>query len=60
MNTGSSEDNYDTHDGCLCGLDHSAHEATPDHELPAAQGGVQGDQKPRRKKSDRTAVQGEA
>jgi hypothetical protein len=55
-------DEHEHVDGCLCGLDHSEHDATPDDDLPAAIGGVQGDPKPRirRRKSDRTAVGGEA
>lgn len=52
-----SDTDHDAHDGCLCGCDHAEHEATPDHELPAAQGGVQGDKKPRRPKADRTRVE---
>lgn len=52
-----SDTDHDAHDGCLCGCDHAEHEATPDHELPAAQGGVQGDRKPRRKKVTRTSVE---
>jgi hypothetical protein len=51
-----SDDDHDQHDGCLCGLDHSQHEATADHDLPPAKGGVQGDKKPRRPKTDRTSV----
>lgn len=53
-----SDTDHDAHDGCLCGCDHAEHEVTPDHELPAAQGGVQGDKKPRRRpKADRTRVE---
>jgi hypothetical protein len=43
-------------DGCLCGLDHAEHEATPDDELPPATGGVE---KPRRRPT-KTAVKGDA
>jgi hypothetical protein len=53
-------DEHEHVDGCLCGHPQEEHEATPDHELPAAQGGVQGDRKPRRKKTDRASVDGEA
>lgn len=42
-------------DGCLCHAPVADHEATADHELPAAHGGVQGDRKPRRR-ADKMAV----
>jgi hypothetical protein len=48
-----TEDDHDARDGCLCGADHAEHEVTPDHELPAATGGVQGDKKPRLRKPAR-------
>ena len=35
-------------DGCLCHAPVAEHEATGDHELPEATGGVQGDPKPRK------------
>ena len=35
-------------DGCLCHNPVGEHEATRDHELPAARGGIEGDRKPRR------------
>lgn len=53
-------DEHEHIDGCLCGQDHAEHEATPDHDLPEAQGGVEGDRKPRRKKPTRTSVEGDA
>jgi hypothetical protein len=43
-----TERDHEEHDGCLCGCDHSEHELTPDIDLPAAVGGVQGDAKPRK------------
>lgn len=53
-------DHPDEHvDGCLCDCDHAEHEATEDHNLPAAVGGVQGDRKPRRRKATRTALEAE-
>lgn len=51
------EHDHDAHDGCLCDHPHAEHEATPDHELPAAKGGVQGDKRPRKPKTDRTSVE---
>ncbi|WP_187278144.1 hypothetical protein [Methylobacterium sp. WL7] len=47
----------DAHDGCLCGHDCSEHEVTEDHDLPEAQGGVEGDKKPRRRRPTRTSVE---
>jgi hypothetical protein len=52
-------DEHEHIDGCLCGHPHEEHEATPDHELPAAKGGVQGDTRPRRRKPTKTAVEDE-
>jgi hypothetical protein len=49
-------DEHEHADGCLCGLDHAEHEATPDDELPPATGGVE---KPRRRPI-KTAVKGDA
>jgi hypothetical protein len=46
-------------EGCLCGCEPLGdHEITPDHDLPATHGGVQGDRKPRlpKRRSDKTAV----
>lgn len=40
-------DDHDHADGCLCGQDHAEHEATLDHDLPAADGGVEERRKPR-------------
>ena len=53
------DDEHEHADGCLCGLDHSEHEPTLDHDLPPAVGGVQGERKPRRRPT-RTSVEGEA
>jgi hypothetical protein len=53
-------DEHEDIDGCLCGAPHAEHEATPDHELPEARGGVEGDRKPRLRKPTRTSVEGEA
>jgi len=53
-------DEHEHVDGCLCGHPQEEHEATPDHELPPAQGGVQGDRMPRKRRATRTAVEGEA
>lgn len=45
-------------DGCLCHAPVAEHEATADHELPAARGGVEGDhRKARKPKADRTHVE---
>jgi hypothetical protein len=41
------EHDHDAVDGCLCGHPRAEHEATEDHDLPAAVGGVQGDRAPR-------------
>jgi hypothetical protein len=49
-------DEHEHVDGCLCGADHAEHEVTPDHELPAARGGVEGDRKPRKRRPTKTAV----
>jgi hypothetical protein len=49
-------DEHEHADGCLCGQDHTEHEATADHDLPEARGGVEGDKKPRRRKPTRTSV----
>ncbi|KMO33309.1 hypothetical protein VQ02_21175 [Methylobacterium variabile] len=42
-------DDHDHADGCLCGHDHADGEATHDHDLPAAEGGVEAARKPRRR-----------
>lgn len=44
--TGDDHD-HEHEDGCLCDTDHAEHVLTKDVELPAAQGGVQGDRKPK-------------
>lgn len=41
-------DEHEHPDGCLCQSPVAEHEATGDHDLPAATGGVQGDPKPRK------------
>ncbi|MGX7708978.1 hypothetical protein [Methylobacterium sp. Gmos1] len=51
-------DDHDHADGCLCGLDHGEHDATLDHDLPAAEGGVEAPRK-RRQRATRTST-GEA
>lgn len=43
-------------DGCLCHAPVADHEATADHDLPAAKGGVVGDRAPRKRKTDKAAV----
>jgi hypothetical protein len=48
MTKTSSCDEREHPDGCLCHAPVADHEATADHELPAATGGVQGDRKPRK------------
>jgi hypothetical protein len=61
MTTKPACDEHEDHDGCLCHAPVTAIEATRDRDLPEAQGGVEGDIKPRaRRKGDRTSVQGEA
>ncbi len=49
---------HDHVDGCLCGHDQAEHESTSDHDLPAAEGGVETPRTPRRR-GTRTSV-GEA
>jgi hypothetical protein len=56
----SDPHDHDGPDGCLCGHPQEEHEATPDHELPAAKGGVQGDRGPRKRRATRTSIEGEA
>lgn len=52
-----TEDEHDKADGCRCGCEPLAdHEATEDHDLPEALGGVEGDKKPRRRRPTRTSV----
>lgn len=40
---------HDHVDGCLCGHDHVDDDGTPDHDLPAAEGGVELPRPPRRR-----------
>jgi hypothetical protein len=54
------EHDHDAVDGCLCGHDHAEHEPTPDHDLPAAKGGVQGDKAPRKRRATKTSVKDDA
>lgn len=53
----SDHDKHEHADGCLCDCDHGTHEATEDHDLPEAIGGVEGDKKPRRRRPTRTSVE---
>ncbi|MEE8629073.1 hypothetical protein [Methylobacterium ajmalii] len=46
---------HDHVDGCLCGHDHAEHEATLDHDLPAAGGGVE-EQRKRRSRATKTSA----
>jgi hypothetical protein len=46
---------HDHADGCLCGHDHADRDATLDHDLPAADGGVE-ERRKRRPRATRTST----
>ena len=48
-------DDHDHADGCLCGHGRAEHEATLDHDLPAAEGGVE-ERRKRRPRATKTSA----